>query len=174
MRCSRGERDGGWCVIQTRPNQEEKARFNLMRQGFEVYLPRYSKRRRHARRTEVVARPLYPRYLFSRLRPDQPWRSIHSTFGVARLVESEGRPAIINDDVVAAIREREDEHGLVVLDPLGDLKAGDRVRITDGALAESLGLVERITDERRVTLLLDMLGRKVRVALAADAIERTE
>ena len=29
-----------------------------------TYLPRYLKRRRHARRVDIVAAPLFPRYLF--------------------------------------------------------------------------------------------------------------
>jgi transcriptional antiterminator RfaH len=164
----------GWCVIQSRPNQEEKARLNLARQGFEVYLPRYLKRRRHARRTEIVARPLYPRYLFARLDASQPWRVIQSTYGVAALVEFDGRPALLNEPAIEAIRRQEDDDGLVVFSPTKGLAAGDTVRIMDGAFAETLGLVEHITDEQRVTLLLDMLGRKVRVAVDPAAIEKAD
>jgi hypothetical protein len=35
-----------WYVVQTQVNAEEKAARNLMRQGFEVYLPRHLWRRR--------------------------------------------------------------------------------------------------------------------------------
>jgi len=163
-----------WCVIQSRLHQEQKARANLLRQGFDVYLPQYRKRRRHARRTEIVTRPLYPRYLFARLQPGQPWRSIHSTYGVAALVQFDGRPALLGDAAIRTIRQQEDETGLVVLSPIDGLAPGDVVRITDGAFAETLGLVESITDEQRVTLLLEMLGRKVRVALDPEVVEKAD
>ena len=53
-----------WYVVHTHPRAEAKALLNLDRQGFSCYLPRYLKRRRHARRLETVAAPLFPRYLF--------------------------------------------------------------------------------------------------------------
>ena len=69
-----------WYVLQTHVHMEAKASAHLMRQGFGVYLPRYLKRRRHARRVDTVAAPLFPRYLFVAVERDsQRWRSIHST-----------------------------------------------------------------------------------------------
>jgi transcriptional antiterminator RfaH len=76
-----------WYVVHTHPRAEAKALLNLDRQGFSCYLPRYLKRRRHARRLETVAAPLFPRYLFVALDlACQRWWSIRSTFGVADLV----------------------------------------------------------------------------------------
>ena len=57
-----------WYVAQTQANAENKAVAHLARQGFATYLPRYLKRRSHARRVDVVAAPLFPRYLFVRNR----------------------------------------------------------------------------------------------------------
>ena len=45
----------GWYVVQTQVNAEAKAARNLVRQDFEIYLPRYLKRRSHARKIEKVA-----------------------------------------------------------------------------------------------------------------------
>ena len=53
-----------WFVAQSHVHAESKAAMHLGRQGFEVYLPRYRKQRRHARRIDVVATPLFPRYPF--------------------------------------------------------------------------------------------------------------
>jgi transcriptional antiterminator RfaH len=41
----------------------------------------------------------------------------------------------------------------------------------DGVFSARLGLFEGVTDSERIAILLDMLGRKVRVVLDADAIE---
>ncbi len=76
-----------WYVVQSQPSAEAKAVFHLNRQGFETYLPRYLKRRRHARRVETIAAPLFPRYLFVAIDLNaQRWRSVFSTVGVSRLV----------------------------------------------------------------------------------------
>ena len=53
-----------WFVAHTHPHAEGKASAHLARQGFETYLPRYLKRRRHARKIETVAAPFFPRYVF--------------------------------------------------------------------------------------------------------------
>jgi transcriptional antiterminator RfaH len=39
-----------WYVVQTHVHAETKAVLHLDRQGYATYLPRYLKRRRHARR----------------------------------------------------------------------------------------------------------------------------
>ena len=53
-----------WYVVHTHPNGEARAEHNLRRQGFHTYLPRYLRRTRHARKTQLVPRPLFPRYVF--------------------------------------------------------------------------------------------------------------
>ena len=75
-----------WYVTKTHPNGEQKASFHLQRQGFDVYLPRYLRRVSHARRISWQPRPLFPTYLFVSITgPDQRWRAINSTVGVAHL-----------------------------------------------------------------------------------------
>ena len=75
---------GRWYVVHTQVLGEDRADLNLRRQGFETYLPRYLRTRRHARRVETVARPLFPRYLFVAMDVARDrWRAVQSTFGVA-------------------------------------------------------------------------------------------
>src|SRR3989304_7459176 len=76
-----------WYVVHTPPQSEARAKANLERQGYEVYLPRCRKWRRHARRADIVAAPLFPRYLFLRLDIScDRWRPVLSTFGVCAFV----------------------------------------------------------------------------------------
>ena len=160
-----------WFVAQTHAHAEHKAAEHLARQGYLTYLPRYRKRRRHARRVDEVAAPLFPRYLF--IAADvaaQRWRAIQSTVGISRLVCNGDLPAAVGSDVVDALRAREDERGFVQLDTRPRFAPGDAVRIVDGAFAACLGLFECMTDGERVAILLDLLGRKVRVVLNADFV----
>ena len=43
------------------------------------------------------------------------------------------------------------------------VKPGSPVRLIDGVFAEYCGVLERLADDRRVTVLLNLLGREVRV-----------
>jgi transcriptional antiterminator RfaH len=160
-----------WYVVQTQPHAEIKATTHLVRQGFATYLPRYLKRRRHARKVETVAAPLFPRYLFVMVDiATQRWRSILSTAGVSRLVCNGDAPAPVPPAVVAALQGREDPAGFVLLERRPRFAPGDQIRITDGPFTDALGLFEGMADRERVAILLDLLGRKVTILLDEDAI----
>ena len=160
-----------WYVVQTQPHAEHKAAAHLGRQGFESYLPQYLKKRRHARRVDTVAAPLFPRYLFIAVdMAAQRWRSIQSTIGVARLVCNGDVPAPVPEAVLTSLKEREDECGFIRLERQPRFRLGDPVRVLDGVFAAHLGLFEGMTDSERVTILLELLGRKVRVLLDAGYV----
>ena len=53
------------------------------------------------------------------------------------------------------------------------LAIGDKVRILGGSFASMLGLVDGVSDRDRVSILVDLLGRKVRVTLDAPGLEKT-
>ena len=162
-----------WCAVHTHALAESKAAFHLRRQGFAVFLPRYRKRRRHARRVEMVPAPLFPRYLFVALDPEETrWRPILSTVGVCDLVRFGARPAAISSEIIAAIRAREDEEGYVATTRIADLRTGEPVRIVAGPLSDVDALFECVDDNDRVTLLLELLGRRVRVHVPAQAVAK--
>jgi transcriptional antiterminator RfaH len=160
-----------WFVAQTQVNAEAKAARNLLQQGFEIYLPCYLKRRCHARKIDEVAAPLFPRYIFVRIDlATQRWRSIQSTLGVASLVLNGAEPAVVPPQVLGSLRAREDEGGYIKLDQRPKFAPGDRVRVIAGAFAENFALFEGLADRDRVLVLLEMLGRKVCVAIEADMV----
>ncbi len=160
-----------WYVVQTHVHCENKAAAHLLRQGYDVYLPRYMKRRRHARRVENVPAPLFPRYLFVGFDVMAArWRSIQSTQGVSSLVCNSNEPAVLPESVVAELRRREDDSGFIRFDPRPQYAPGDKVRIVDGVFGDSFGLFEGIADRDRVAILLDLLGRKVRVVLDRESV----
>lgn len=160
-----------WYVVHTQPNREARADLNLRRQGFATYLPRYVRRRRHARRHEMVARPLFPRYLFVALDPARDrWRAVHSTFGVNHLVLAGDEPLPVPGGVVEEIRARENDEGFVKLGLPAGIGPGSQVRLVDGIFADATGVLERVADERRVAILLELLGREVRVFVPAACI----
>jgi transcriptional antiterminator RfaH len=161
-----------WYLAQTQPRAEAKASLNLRRQGFEVYLPRYLKQRRHARRVEPVTAPLFPGYVFVAIDINaQRWLSIDSTFGVTRLVRDGDRPAAVPPAIINALKSREDAKGLIVLDQRPRFLPGDKVRVLEGAFRDCYGLYDGMNAGERVAILLDLLGRKVRVALPPGIIE---
>jgi transcriptional antiterminator RfaH len=155
-----------WFVVRTHTHGEFKALTNILRQGFGAYLPRYLKRRRHARKTDTVQSPLFPGYLFVQMDPERArWRALNSTIGVSGLICHNGMPAPVPDEIIDTIRAREDDGGNVMLGYQTQLKPGDKARIDRGAMADRVGILDCLSDRDRVFVLLDLLGRQVRVKL---------
>jgi len=161
-----------WYAVYTRPQSEAKASANLLRQGYQAYLPRCRVYVSHARRREVVVRPLFPRYLFAGLdRALMPWRPIRSTLGVAGLVQTGDEPTAVPEGIISALRERESIGAFDRLLPQQSLRLGDFVRVTEGAFEDMVGRLVELRDQDRVVVLLDLLGRSVPAQLTAAALE---
>jgi len=160
-----------WYVVHTHSRAEQTAERHLRRQGFAPFLPQYLKRRRHARRTDWVKAPLFPGYLFVALNTGaERWQAISSTVGVNRLICRGDEPAPVPHGVVEEILGRIDTEGVIAMGPQVPFDAGDVVRVTSGALAEQVGLFDCVTDDERVIILLDMLGRQVRVKVPLETV----
>ncbi len=160
-----------WYAVLTQPHGEAKALAHLDRQGFEGYLPRFIKRRRHAGKTDFVAKALFPSYLFVAMDVEaQRWRAVNSTVGVRKLVCNGDRPAIVDPKIIERLRGQHDERGFIKLDPGPRFAAGDTVRVTEGAFSDLFGIYEGTGDNQRVAILLDLLGRKVRVSVDIDSV----
>ena len=160
-----------WCAVQTQVRSEDKAAFHLRRQGYTVFLPKHLKRRKHARRIDWVPAPLFPRYLFVALDPEAGrWWSIRSTVGVSNLIFFDGRPAQVPAEIIDEIKARQDEKGLVKPRSGCGFKPGERVKIIDGPLNDMEGLFDCPNDEDRITVLLSLMGREVKVRVPLETV----
>ena len=159
-----------WYVAHTQPNSETKAIFNLSRQGFTSYLPRFHARRRHARKVESVIRPLFPCYLFVYLNMEHDrWRSVNGTYGVKSLIANGDRPLPVPVGVVESFKAREDKLGVISLQN-PTFYCGQRVEILEGPMKMRAGYFRRMSGEERVLLLLDLLGREVDVTIPLSSV----
>jgi len=151
-----------WYVVNTQPNREFRAFFNLRNQGFTAFLPRLRKTVRHARQFRSVTAPLFPRYLFVSLDLDRDrWRSVNGTFGVSHLIMEGERPKPIGSDIVDGLMTASERDGVLSRAP--DLLPGARVRFSSGPLAGLVGTLLDLDADGRVRVLLDVMGGKVPV-----------
>jgi transcriptional antiterminator RfaH len=166
-----------WYAIRTKPNQEPLARLHCENQGFAVYLPLLLTVRRHARRTDEVLRPVFPGYLFLHLATDQRnWPAIAATRGVLGPVCFGEHYVPVPDWVIAALRARENEQGLISPGEFvkEKLVAGCRVEVTleDNRLIE--GVFTSLRGKESVEILLSILQRQVRTITAVDRVRLVE
>lgn len=162
-----------WYAAHTHAGAESRALWHLEHQGFSVYLPRYLKRRRHARRTDWVQTPLFPRYLFVWLDAfSERWQAIQSTIGVGHLICSNGSPLAVPEQIVQELREREDDKGLIRMAEQQPFHRGDKVQVLRGALVDQVGIFECASGDERAIVLLSLLGRDVRVQVPEVALSK--
>lgn len=163
-----------WFVVYSQPNKETIAALNVEQQGFKTYIPRYKKLRRHARKVETIFAPLFPRYFFVNLDQDlDNWAPINNTPGVSYLLKNNnGSLSSVPTNIVEELYRNHDEQGLVALSVLELFKCGDRVRILDGAFSNHTAIYDKMTDDQRAQLLINLIQREVKITIPLCAIEK--
>ena len=163
-----------WFVVYSQPNKETIAALNVEQQGFKTYIPRYKKLRRHARKVETIFAPLFPRYFFVNLDQDlDNWAPINNTPGVSYLLKNNnGLLSSVPTNIVEELYRNHDEQGLVALSVLELFKCGDRVRILDGAFSNHTAIYDKMTDDQRAQLLINLIQREVKITIPLCAIEK--
>ena len=151
-----------WFLVQSQPRNELRAQMHLSMQGFRTYIPLILKTTQHARQFRTIRAPLFPRYLFIILDLGRDrWLSVRSTVGVASLFTCDDRPVAVPLGIVEALLERSNDATAPCVDD--GLKNGQAIRIISGAFAANVGILERLDENGRVQVLLDMMGGTVRV-----------
>lgn len=158
----------GWYLAQFKPNCHKIAKRNLDQQGFRTFLPLQEETYRWRGRFLTEQRPLFPGYIFLSFDVQEgAWRAVRSTQGITRLVSFGAEPTIVPTQVVSQLMLRCDRNGNFL--PPRILKSGERVRLTKGPFTGFTATIEGMAPERRIWLLLEMMGQNMRVAtLASD------
>jgi transcriptional antiterminator RfaH len=161
-----------WFVVHTQPCKESVAQKHLSEQGFDAYLPKFKKTRRHARKVEEVLAPLFPRYLFVGIDLEvDAWRSVQGTRGVSYLLVRDNQPAVVPSRIIQGLKNQENAEGLLPVDSMALFTKGEKVRVLEGAFKDYVAVFEKMDDKQRVQLLLSCLGREVNVYLPSYAVE---
>jgi len=161
-----------WYAIHTLPRREFGARAQLEAQSYAVFLPRHLKTVRHARKLRTIDAPFFPRYLFVRLDLSRDrWRSINSTFGVARIIMNRDRPIAVPEGIVESLQARLEPDAATARDD--GLRIGQRVEVMVGPFANLVGELERFDGKERVRVLLQIMGSLASVSLERNAIVPT-
>jgi transcriptional antiterminator RfaH len=161
-----------WYVIHALPNQEFRAKLNLKRQNYFVYLPQYLGTRKHARKVEKILKPLFPQYLFIQLDLlHENISSINSTFGVNKIVALGDDPSIIPNVVIKNLMDKEDNKGNLDCIANFRFKIGENVKIEDGVLKGNNAVFMGINENQRVSVLLSMMGRKLNISMPSLSLQ---
>lgn len=171
---------GAWHVIYCNIKCEFRANMGLKAKGFETFLPHIRKRIRHARFTQVVDRPLFPRYLFVRfdIERDEWFHPIKSTDGVEDLIRNDNIPVRIRDEQMAPIiaAQRSGDFDLTLKRNrrvVSDYDRDEVVRISAGPFTGfNATVLAAMPEKNRVDVMLEIMGRASTLHLQYDALEK--
>lgn len=164
------QHETAWYLAQIKPNCGQIAQRNLMRQGFAVFLPleEQTGRRNGGFYTRKV--PLFPGYIFigQPLGCTTPLRAVNATQGISRLVAFGTDLAPVPSAVIDGLIRRCDGNGCLI--PEQTLHSGDRVRVASGPFTDLLAEIIATSADRRIWLLLDIMGSPTRITIDADQL----
>lgn len=161
----------GWYLIQIKPNSSNIAMLNLRRQSFEVFFPHLEVSGETVKSKANPIVPLFPGYMFvafdAVLNPCS-WKKINNTFGVSKIINIGRKFQPIRAKDMVSLMKRCDDNGKLL--KLKNPKIGDEINILYGPFENFVGTIEKIDSLKRVCILIELLGRKTRVALDMDQI----
>jgi transcription antitermination factor NusG len=156
-----------WVALVVKPRAERKAQLALANIGAESFVAWYRVRHRWSDRSQTLEQNLFPGYVFCRSNFSERLAILRQP-GVQSVVSFNRAPALIPDSEIAGLR-RSIASG-AQLSPWPFLKAGQRVRITEGALAGIEGTLIRDSSATRVVISVNALERSIAIQLDREAV----
>lgn len=115
---------------------------------------------------KTVERKVFPGYVLVKMvMTDESWHVVRNTRGCTGFVGPASKPVPLTDEEVRNLGV--EKHEITV-----EYDVGDSVRITDGPLADFIGVVEEVAlDREKVRVVVSMFGRETPVELELDQVE---
>jgi len=149
-----------WFALRVKSRREKAVATAAHSKGFEEFLPTYQSRHRWSDRVQAVELPLFPGYVFCRLKAEQRFPLL-TIPGVLHFVCVGRTPVPLNDEEIASIQIAV-QSGLWV-EPCSFLNVGQRVRIEEGPLAGLDGILLETAKTHRIVVSVTLLMRSVAV-----------
>lgn len=138
------ESNASWYVVYTKPRWEKKVAESLEKKGIEQYCPLNKVQKQWHDRKKIVGEPLFTSYVFIRTSNDQHSR-IKTISGIVNFVHWLGKPAIVKDEEIDAIRSFLLEHKNVNIEKT-NVNIDDVVKITQGPLIHREGRIVQVNN----------------------------
>jgi transcriptional antiterminator RfaH len=153
-----------WLVVQIKPNSYDLAVRNLQRQGFETFLPKMKTTIKTENKFINKNVLVFPGYVFVGVEPQNfNWNKINNTYGVARVLAFNSKPALISIDLIIALKNRYETNINPIIEE--SLNKGDTIRFNHGPFVNLIARIEALDDKNRIVVILQALGENRRVKI---------
>ncbi len=159
--------EDAWFVVQVAPRSEKRVATVLEYKGYQLFAPTYLSRKRWSDRIKTLEEPLFPGYVFVRT-AGVVSGLVSSTPGVTRILSFGGRPTPVPELEIEAIR-RLTLQGAPMPTPYIDV--GQRVKICDGPLAGTVGIVRQIRNRSSLVVSVQMISQAIYIVVDGLQLE---
>ena len=164
--------NNGWFLVQTKPQQEDRALENLERQGVNAFCPKVFVEKLCRGKRKVSKEVLFPNYLFVQVDQENVSAlSINYTRGVNRIVSFGSTPSAVPDQLIAQLKERVDQSDNRMITDLPE--QGDQLQVLDGPFRGLNAVFSQIDGDSRAIVLINILSQKVRAVLPLASLSRS-
>ncbi len=164
---------GAWFVIWAESRAEKQVAKRIAALGLSSWLPIVKERHRWSDRWREVECPLFPGYLFARA-TIADWNRILRIPGVLTVITERGKPALLADSFVTALRDAIGRDGAAP-EPVAEsvnYVPGDEVIVQEGALRGVRGVVRERRSGRQLVLWVAEIGRGVAFTIGSALVSR--
>lgn len=162
-----------WVALYTNSRAEKKTAQTLETAGFEVYLPLKHTRRQWSDRWKSVEVPLINSYIFAKIRAKDV-APVRNSAGVVTIVSWHGKPAIIPDNEINAIKRLMDAEAEIHVRNSTQLKRGAKVRIAEGPFTNMEGMLIRDCEDGNFCVSISGLDFVLVTAIESSILELIE
>ncbi|SFD73856.1 UpxY family transcription antiterminator [Flavobacterium phragmitis] len=144
-----------WYVVYTKPKWEKKVADKLKELGIECYCPLVTQIKQWSDRKKKIEVPLFNSYVFVQL-TDVERNSVFQVAGVVRYLFWLGKPAIVKDEEIEAIKTSLKAPNISDV-TVSSIQVGDRIKLESGAFSNQSAIVQEVSNNYYI-LVLETLG----------------
>lgn len=165
-----------WMILRVTPRQERFVVGALAEHNIAAYSPLHITEAKFARRIQTRARALLPGYVFALLEDDEDLDQARAIRGVREVMCRDAKPIRVRALHIGAMVLADAYHAFDETwvprkkAKARRYKAGDRVKIVSGHLADRAALVLRAKNGNRLDVLLTIFGRDIEVEMGVHQL----
>jgi len=147
-----------WFVVMSKPGRQDDITVRLNSAGYTAFNPKLNQYNK--KRGQYLVQPLFPLYIFVKLDIEKDFKTINYTRGVLKILGIGKTPHPINEKIVTELQNRCKDGNLIEAKYCfeEEMKAGDKVQITNGPLEGIEAVVSgTYNDKQRVEILFELI-----------------
>lgn len=156
-----------WFVFYTYPKAEKSVSAQLVKAGYNTYLPLQEEVRQWHDRKKRLQLPIFPNYIFVKTNAFKIYEVLKFP-SIVRCIKFNDKPTRVREVEIDLIRRIERNCTNIILS--NKLEKGQKVIIQGGPLSGLQGVIEECRDPRYVIIHIDSISYSLKVSLKLNKI----